>query len=42
MRSMFDRDRSAVERIHAMRAAFGRLSDAELRAAASKTEDLPR
>jgi preprotein translocase subunit SecA len=41
MRSMFDRDRSAVERIHAMRAAFGRLSDAQLRAAASQTEDLP-
>jgi preprotein translocase subunit SecA len=38
---MFDRDRLAVERIHAMRAAFARLSDAELRAAASKTEDLP-
>jgi preprotein translocase subunit SecA len=27
--------------IHAMRAAFGRLSDAELRAAASQTDDLP-
>jgi len=42
IRSMFDRDRSAVERIHAMRATFGRLSDAKLRAAASQTEDLPR
>jgi preprotein translocase subunit SecA len=39
---MFDRGRSAVQRIHAMRTAFVRLSDAELRAAASKTEDLPR
>src|SRR5580692_12435532 len=42
LRSMFDRDRSTVERIQAMRAAFARLSDAELRAAASETEDLPR
>jgi len=42
LRSMFDRDRSTVERIHAMRATFARLSDAELRAAASKTEDLLR
>src|SRR5580700_9994825 len=42
LRSMFDRDRSTVERIQAMRATFARLSDAELRAAASKTEDLPR
>ena len=40
--SMFDRDRSTVERIHAMRAEFGRLSDIELRATASKAEDLPR
>jgi preprotein translocase subunit SecA len=42
LRSMLDRDRSAVERINTMRTAFVRLSDAELRAAASKTEDLPR
>src|SRR5437588_12958924 len=41
LRSMFDPDRSAVERIHAIRATFARLSDGELRAAASKTEDLP-
>ena len=41
VRAMFDRDRSAIERIHAMRAGFARLSDAELRAAASNTEDLP-
>jgi preprotein translocase subunit SecA len=41
LRSMFDRDRSAVERVHAVRATFARLSDAELRTAASKTEDLP-
>src|SRR5438445_2050100 len=41
LRSMFDRDRSALERIHAMRSTFARLSDAELGAAASKTEDLP-
>ena len=42
LRSMFDRDRPAVERIHAMQATFACLSDAELRAAASKTEDPPR
>src|SRR5205809_7303261 len=42
LRSISDRDRSAIERIHAMRDTFGRLSDAELRAAASRTEDLPR
>jgi preprotein translocase subunit SecA len=42
LRSMFDRDRSTVERIHAMRATFARLSDAGLRATASQTEDLPR
>ena len=41
VRAMFDRDRRAIERIHAMRAGFARLSDAGLRAAASKTEDLP-
>ena len=29
LRSMFDRDRSALERIRAMRATFARLSDAE-------------
>ena len=39
---MFDRDRLIVEQIRAMRAEFGRLSDAELRAAASTTENLPR
>jgi preprotein translocase subunit SecA len=38
---MFDRDRLAIERIRAMRAAFAHLSDAGLRATASKTEDLP-
>jgi preprotein translocase subunit SecA len=42
LRSIFDRDRSAIERIHAMRATFARLSDAELCATASKTEDLAR
>jgi preprotein translocase subunit SecA len=42
LRSMFDRDRSAVERINTMRTAFVRLSDAELCAAATKTEDLTR
>ena len=41
LNSLFDRDRSTVERIHALRAEFGRLSDIELRATASKTEDLP-
>jgi preprotein translocase subunit SecA len=40
LRSMFDRDRLVVERIHVKQSAFARLSDAELRAA-SKTEDLP-
>jgi preprotein translocase subunit SecA len=40
LRSMFDRDRSTLEQIHALRATFARLSDAELRAAASKTETL--
>jgi preprotein translocase subunit SecA len=38
---MFDRDRLALERIHAMRSTFAHLSDGELRAAAAKTEDLP-
>ena len=41
LRSMFDRDRSTVKRIHTMRSSFARLSDADLREAASKTEDLP-
>jgi preprotein translocase subunit SecA len=40
LRSMFDRDRSAVGQIHAMRAEFARLSDAELRATALKTDTL--
>jgi hypothetical protein len=40
--SIFDRDQSMIGRIHAKRAAFARLSDTELRAAASETEDLPR
>jgi preprotein translocase subunit SecA len=38
---MFDRDGRTVERIHAMRAELARLSDAELRATASKTDSLP-
>src|SRR4051794_7182662 len=42
LRSMFDRDRSTIEQIHAMRARFDRLSDGELCAAASQTDDLPR
>src|SRR5215467_14883600 len=42
LRSMFDRDRSTIEQIHAMRATFARLSDAELRDAASRTEVLSR
>src|SRR5690349_14267125 len=42
LRSMFDRDRPAIEQIHARRTAFARLSDAELRDAAPKTGDLPR
>ena len=37
LRSMFERDRSTVERIHAMRTAFARLSEAELRAAGDAT-----
>ena len=41
LRSMFDRDRSTVQQIEKMRAEFARLSDAELRAAASKTDILP-
>jgi preprotein translocase subunit SecA len=42
LRSIFDRDRSTVERIRAMQAAYTRLTDVELCAAASQTEDLPR
>jgi len=41
VRSILDRDRSTIERINAMRRAFARLSDAELRAIASNTENLP-
>ena len=37
---VLDRDRSSVQRINAMRAEFARLSDAELRATASKTTEL--
>jgi len=40
VRSIFDRDRSTIERINAMRRTFARLSDAELRGTASKTETL--
>ena len=40
LRSLFDRDRSGILRIHTMRSTFARLSDAGLRDAASKTEDL--
>lgn len=40
LRSMFDRDRATIEQIHKKRAEFARLSDAELRATASKTETL--
>jgi len=39
---MFDRDQSTIEQIHGIRATLTRLSDAELRAAASRTEDLPQ
>jgi preprotein translocase subunit SecA len=39
--ALLDRDRSTVERIHVMRAAFARLSDTQLRATASTFEDLP-
>jgi preprotein translocase subunit SecA len=38
---MLDRDRPNLEQIRAMRAEFALLSDAELRAAAAKTEALP-
>jgi preprotein translocase subunit SecA len=41
LRSMFDRDRSTLKQIHTMRSNFVRLSDTELSATASKTEDLP-
>jgi preprotein translocase subunit SecA len=37
---MFDRDRASLKRIHSMQATFERLNDAELRAAASKTQEL--
>ena len=40
-RSLFDRDRLSIRHIHALRATFARLGDTELRAVASKTEDLP-
>jgi preprotein translocase subunit SecA len=39
LRSMVDRDRSTIERIHSMRADFARLSDADLTAVASNTKD---
>jgi preprotein translocase subunit SecA len=39
LRSMVDRDRSTIERIHSMRADFARLSDAGLTAVASNTKD---
>src|SRR5215469_2487142 len=42
LRSLFDRDRPAIGQIQAMREKFARLTDAELREAASKTEDLHR
>ena len=42
LRSLFDRDRSTVEQIQAMRGAFARLTDAELGAAARETEDQTR
>jgi preprotein translocase subunit SecA len=38
---MLDRDRTAIERIHAMRVNFARTTDAELTAVASQTENLP-
>jgi preprotein translocase subunit SecA len=41
VRSILDRDRSTIERINVLRRAFARLNDAELRATALKTEDLP-
>src|SRR5690349_7418146 len=41
MRSMFDRDRSTIGQIHTMRSKLARLTDAELRSAASETNDLP-
>jgi preprotein translocase subunit SecA len=40
VRSMFDRDRSAIGQINTQRSEFARLDDAALRAAASQTEDL--
>jgi len=41
LRSLFDRDRSTVGQIRELRTRFARLTDAELRAAAATTEDLP-
>jgi preprotein translocase subunit SecA len=41
LRSMFDRDRSTVERIRAMQTEFARLNDAAFRDAASKADTLP-
>jgi len=41
LRSIFDRDRSAIERINTMRAAFAHLSDAELSAAAASHISTP-
>jgi preprotein translocase subunit SecA len=38
--SAFDRDRSRVQQINAMRTGFARLNDRELASAASKTKDL--
>jgi preprotein translocase subunit SecA len=40
IRSMFDRDRANIEGIHALRARFARLSDAEIRTAAPENDDL--
>src|SRR5215469_11584594 len=42
LRSRFDRERAAIEQTRAMRMKSAHLSKAELRAAASKTEDLYR
>jgi preprotein translocase subunit SecA len=39
-RLMFDRDRAILKQIHSTQARFERLNDAELRAAASRTQDL--
>src|ERR1035438_5322503 len=40
LRYAFDRDRSNVQRINAMRTEVARLDDRELRATASKTKEL--